>query len=151
MAQLVVDKSDLFLVSAKVMEPRPDSVVLSLESKINLHVLLHVRTQPLNLQLFVSDIGPQYPWGNVTLPGQMIAGNYSMGIRNQLTPFENRTTWVQYVHQVVYQKEASLSVKGQVNAFIGVLRNHVHMQKSITSPSEYIYIFLLHFKYGHTD
>lgn len=137
-AQLVVDKSTLILTSAKVMEPRPDSVLLSLESKLNLHVLLHVRTQPIPLQLYINTIGPQYPWGNVTIPAGMIVGNQSLGVKDSYTKFENQSTWVQFVHNVVYEKDAALSLKGQANAFIGVLKNHVHMQKTIRSPCKFL-------------
>jgi hypothetical protein len=58
------------------------------------------------------------------------------------------STWDQYVHNVVFEKDAGLSVHGQTNSFLGVLKSHVVMDKTIVSPSKFYSAFLSH---AYTD
>lgn len=136
-SQLVVNKSTLVLVSASVMKPRPQSVSLSLSSALDLHIVLPVRVEPVTLDLFVSDIGPQYPWANVTIPGTMIKGNTTLAVENVHTPFTNVSTWTSYVHDVVFQKETGLALTGSTDSYLGVLKSHVTMNKNVVSPSKF--------------
>lgn len=137
-SQLVLDKSDLVLVHASVMQPRPESVQLTLQSALDLKIALPVRIDPIELELFVRDIGPQYPWANVTIPGMMIKGNTTLGVEDVHTPLLNVTTWTRYVHEVVFQKETALSIKGSTDSYLGVLKSYVTMNKNVVSPSKFL-------------
>ncbi|KAJ5692736.1 hypothetical protein N7462_002159 [Penicillium macrosclerotiorum] len=134
-SQLVVDKSSLVLVNAAVMQPRPDSIKLTLQSALDLKVLLHVRIEPITLDLFVRDTGANNPWATIDLPGMMIVGNTTLGVSDQHTPLINETIWTNYVHDVVFKNESALSVKGSTNSYLGVLKSHVTMDKDIKSQT----------------
>lgn len=136
-SQLVLNKSDLVLVNASVMQPRPESVQLTLKSALDLKIALPVRIEPITLDLFVRDIGVQDPWANITIPGLTIKGNTTLGIQDVHTPLTNVSTWTSYVHDVVFQKETALSLKGSTNSYLGVLKSYVTMDKDIVSPSKF--------------
>lgn len=135
-SQLVVDKSNLVLVNAAVMQPRPDSIQLTLESALDLKVALDVRIEPIDLALFVRDSGAGEPWGKAHIDGKVIKGNTTLGTKSTHTPLINETTWYNYVRQVIFQKETALSVRGTTNSYLGVLKSKVTMDKDIVSPSK---------------
>lgn len=120
------------------MQPRPESVKLTLQSALDLKIALPVRIDPISLELFVRDIGPQDPWANITIPGMMIKGNTTLGVQGVHTPLLNLTTWTRYVHDVVFQKETALSIKGSTNSYLGVLKSYVTMNKNVVSPSKFL-------------
>jgi hypothetical protein len=133
---LVVDKSDLVLVNAAVLQPRAESIQLTLLSALDLKIALPVRIEPIVLDLFVRDTGPNEPWANVTIAGKTIKGNTTLGVTDVHTPLINTTTWTSYVHNVVFDKYAALSLKGPTNSYLGVLKSRVVMDKDIVSPSK---------------
>jgi hypothetical protein len=135
-SQLVVNKSDLVLVKASVLNPQPDSIQLTLQSALNLKIALPVRIEPINLDLFVRDDGADKPWTNVTIPGMTIKGNTTLGVEDVHRPLINQDTWVDYVHSVVFNKESTLSLRGTTNSYLGVLKSKVTMDKDVTSPSK---------------
>ncbi|KAJ5549367.1 hypothetical protein N7513_006601 [Penicillium frequentans] len=134
-SQLVVDKSDLVLVSAAVMQPQPNTMQLTLLSALDLKIALPVRIDPITLNLFVRDNGAANPWGQANLTGMTIRGNSTLGVTDKFTPILNSTTWTDYVRDVVFQKETALSVKGTTDSFLGVLKSKVTMNKDVVSPT----------------
>lgn len=133
---MVVNKSDLVLVNAAVLNPRPDMISLTLESALNLKIALPVRIEPITLDLFVRDTGASNAWANATIDGKVIKGNSTLGVSKVETPLTNLTTWVEYVHNVVNKKDTALSVKGTTNSYLGVLKSKVTMDKDIVSPGK---------------
>ncbi|KAJ5769412.1 hypothetical protein N7520_003971 [Penicillium odoratum] len=134
-SQLVVNKSDLVLVSAAVMQPLPDTIHLTLQSALDLKLNLPVRIDPITLDLYIRDNGAANPWGQANLPGMTIRGNTTLGVTDKFTPLLNVTTWTDYVRQVVFQKETALSLKGTTDSFLGVLKSKVTMNKDVVSPT----------------
>ncbi|KAJ5965789.1 hypothetical protein N7481_012503 [Penicillium waksmanii] len=134
-SQLVVNKSDLVLVKASVLNPQPDSIQLTLQSALNLKIALPVRIDPITLDLFVRDDGADKPWANVTIPSMTVKGNTTLGVEDVYRPLINQDTWVDYVHSVVFNKESTLSLKGTTNSYLGVLKSKVTMDKDVTSPT----------------
>ncbi|KAJ5623399.1 hypothetical protein N7490_012004 [Penicillium lividum] len=134
-SQLVVNKSDLVLVSAAVMQPLPDTVHLTLQSALDLKLNLPVRIDPITLNLYIRDNGAANPWGQANLTGMTIRGNTTLGVTDKFTPLLNTTTWTDYVRQVVFQKETALSLKGTTDSFLGVLKSKVTMNKDVVSPT----------------
>ena len=59
--------------------------------------------------------------------------NYTLGIKDQLTPILNMTTWRAFVHEIVFMEDSTLSVKGGTNGYLGVLKCPVTVNKDITS------------------
>ncbi|KAK9854245.1 hypothetical protein MYU51_004107 [Penicillium brevicompactum] len=133
-SQMVVNKSDLVLVNAAVLNPRPDMISLTLQSALNLKIALPVRIEPITLDLFVRDTGASNAWANATIDGKVIKGNSTLGVSKVETPLTNLTTWVEYVHNVVNKKDTALSVRGTTNSYLGVLKSKVTMDKDIVSP-----------------
>lgn len=138
----MVNKSDLLLVNASVMQPKPDSVILTLQSALDLKIALPVRIEPITLNLYVSGLEPQNYWGDITIPAQTIRGNTTLGVSNHYEPLHNLSTWNQFVHNVVFEKESGLSVHGATNSFLGVLKSHVVMAKTIRSPGGFYCAFI---------
>ncbi|KAL4929873.1 DUF3712 domain-containing protein [Aspergillus undulatus] len=129
-AQLVVNKSTLLLVNATILEPRPDSMLLTLEAALDLPIALPVRIEPLVLSIY-----DHYAEGNdtifkSTIDGAIIDGNTTLGVQGVHTSV-NVPLWTHYVHQVVFEPHAPLPVKGETNAFLGVLKSHVKVDKDI--------------------
>ncbi|KAJ5087384.1 hypothetical protein N7456_011000 [Penicillium angulare] len=134
-AQLVVNKSDLWLTSAIVNSPKPDSVILTLQTNVDLKLAIPARIEKLPLKLFERAFGVSEYYAEITIPGQTIKGNHSMGVTDQFTPLGNMTAWNEFVRQVVFQEETSLALSGSTNAYLGVLKSHVHLNKNIKSPT----------------
>ena len=135
-SQMVVNKSDLVLVNAAVLNPRPNKIQLTLLSALDLKIALPVRIEPITLDLFVRDTGPENAWGQAKIDGKVVKGNTTLGVTKVETPLTNLTTWVEYVHNVVFQKETALSVRGVTNSYLGVLKSKVTMDKNIMSPGK---------------
>ncbi|KAF4769898.1 hypothetical protein N7455_009314 [Penicillium solitum] len=133
-SQMVVNKSELVLVNASVLNPRPDKIQLTLLSALNLKIALPVRIEPITLNLFVRDTGADNAWGQAKIDGKVIKGNTTLGVSKIETPLTNLTTWNEYVHNVVFEKETALSVRGVTNSYLGVLKSKVTMDKDIMSP-----------------
>ncbi|KAJ5511473.1 hypothetical protein N7453_003576 [Penicillium expansum] len=129
-SQMVVNKSDLVLVNASVLNPRPDKIQLTLLSALNLKIALPVRIEPITLNLFVRDAGADNAWGQANIDGKVIRGNTTLGVTKVETPLTNLTTWNEYVKNVVFQKETALSVRGVTNSYL----SKVTMDKDIMSP-----------------
>ncbi|PLN84722.1 hypothetical protein BDW42DRAFT_199218 [Aspergillus taichungensis] len=129
-SQRVLDDSDLVLVNAQVMQPRPDSVMLSLQSALKLPIGVPVRIEPITLELFNRRNPGNNTWAKAYLPSAIVHGNTTMGVTNQLTPLDAKQ-WMDYVHSVVFEKHAPLSVRGGTNSFLGKLKSYVVMNKDI--------------------
>jgi hypothetical protein len=139
-AQLVVNKSDLRIVNAEVMHPTTDTVRMTLEAKVNLKLALGVRLDPVVFYTFVRSAGHENAYAGIEIPGQTIKGNYSLGVTDQLTPILNMTSWETFVGQTVFQKETALSLYGVTTGYLGVLKNHIVLDKDVVIPSEYFTI-----------
>ncbi|KAJ5342907.1 hypothetical protein N7541_012031 [Penicillium brevicompactum] len=134
-AQLVVNKSDLWIVNAEVMSPTPTTVEMTLAAKVNLKLALGVRLDPVIFYTFVRSYGHEDAWGAINIPGQTIKGNYTLGVDNQHTPLLNLTTWEAFVNQTVFQKETALSLYGVTDGYLGVLKSHIVLNKDVVIPS----------------
>ncbi|RHZ45668.1 DUF3712 domain-containing protein [Aspergillus thermomutatus] len=129
-SQRVVDNSKLVLVDAKVMQPRPDSVILTMQSALKLPIGLPVRIDPITLDLFNRDEPGNSTWAKLYLNGTTISGNTTLGVTNQFTPL-NADEWAKYVHNVVFEEHAPLSLKGTTMSYLGKLKSRVTMDKTI--------------------
>ncbi|KAL4874464.1 hypothetical protein BJY04DRAFT_13281 [Aspergillus karnatakaensis] len=129
-AQLVVNKSTLLLVNATILEPRPDSILLTLEAALDLPIALPVRMDPLTLAVYNKNVegNDTIFYGNIA--GATIDGNTTLGFKDAHTPV-NVPLWTEYAKQVVFEKNAPLPVKGSTNAYLGILKNHVTVDKNI--------------------
>ncbi|RAL09221.1 DUF3712 domain-containing protein [Aspergillus homomorphus CBS 101889] len=129
-AQRVVDGSTLVLVHADVLQPRPDSIMLRIDSALDLPLKIPVRIEPITMSLFNRERPANNTWAHAYLPGARIYGNTTLATNSTFTPL-NVTEWTEYVRSVVFEPHAPLSVKGSTTAYIGKLKARVTMDKDI--------------------
>ncbi|PTU20703.1 hypothetical protein P175DRAFT_0478833 [Aspergillus ochraceoroseus IBT 24754] len=129
-ARLVVNKSTLLLVEATVLEPRADSILLAITSKLSLPIAVPVRIDPITLELFNRDLPGNNTFAKVSINSAAIKGETTLRVQGQHTPL-NAEQWAHYVHQAVFQPHAPLSVRGSTNAYLGKLKSHVTINKDI--------------------
>jgi hypothetical protein len=137
-AQLVVNKSDIVIVNAEIMNPTPTTIELTLAAKVDLKLALDVRLDPVVFYTFVRSYGHENSWGGIDIPGQTIRGNYTLAVNDQHTPLLNLTTWGAFVNQTVFQKETALSLYGVTNAYLGMLKSHVTLNKDVMIPGKFL-------------
>jgi hypothetical protein len=125
------------LVHGAVMQPRPDSIQLTLQSTLDLKIALAVRIDPITLTLFNRDTGADNPWANISIEGQTMKGDAALGVNDQHTPITNVTVWTNYVHDVVFQRRSTVSLRGSTNAYLGKLKSRVTMDKDVVSPGRW--------------
>lgn len=118
------------------MHPTADTVRMTLEAKVNLKLALGVRLDPVVFYAFVRSAGHENAYAGIEIPGQTIKGNYSLKVTDQLTPILNMTSWETFVSQAVSQKETALSLHGVTVGYLGVLKNHIILDKDVVMPSE---------------
>lgn len=126
------------------MHPTADTVRMTLEAKVNLKIALGVRLDPVVFYIFVRSIGHENAYAGIEIPGQTIKGNYSLGVTDQLTPILNMTSWETFVNQTVFQKETALSLYGVTTGYLGVLKNHITLDKDVAMPSEFFTTVVFH-------
>ncbi|THC91009.1 hypothetical protein EYZ11_009517 [Aspergillus tanneri] len=115
-----MDNASLVLVNASIMHPQPDSIFLSIQTALSLHV----------------DI----PAGNSTYlkvynDAIVVRGNTTIGVQNQSSPV-NPEPWKYYLHNVVFQSHAPLSAFGETNIYLGRLKSHVSLVKDLPQNSK---------------
>lgn len=139
-AQRVVDNSNLKLLSAQIMEPRPDSVLMSIKSSIKLPIALPVRINPLTLDLLVRDLPGNNTYAKVYIPESTIKTKATLGEDKQPTPL-NVPVWSHYVNQVMFQKKVPLSVHGRTLQHLGELHSMITMDKDIQLQGKLLSIY----------
>ncbi|GKZ91678.1 hypothetical protein AnigIFM63604_009571 [Aspergillus niger] len=129
-AQRVLDNGTLVLVHADVLQPRPNSIMLSINSALNLPISFPVRMDNLTLSLFNRFLPENNTWAKLYMDGATISGNTTLTVDDQFTPLDVYQ-WTQYVRSVVFEAHAPLSVKAPVTAYIGKLKSHITLNKDI--------------------
>lgn len=139
-SQNVVNRSTLLLDSASVLEPRPDTVKLSLVSALKLPVSIPVSIDPITLELFNREQPMNNTWGKTYLPATTIKGNTSLGVTDQLTPIDP-DMWYDYVWKVVHLHHPPLSVRGKTMSYLGELKSKISLDKDIPQTSKFFFFF----------
>lgn len=129
-AQTIVNSSSLELTEAKVMQPRPSSIRLSLKSTLKLPIAIPVTIEPFSLRIFNRDMPGNNTWAKVSLPQTDVKGSAAIGINDQLTELNIRP-WVYYLHGAISEANTVLSVKGAIHSFIGKLKAPIVIDKDI--------------------
>lgn len=117
------------------MQPRPDSVVMTIQSALDLPLSVPVRVDPIALELFNRDTEGNGTYAILYIDGTTVHGNTTLGVTNQYTPL-NVEQWTKYVHSVVFMEHAPLSVRGKTHAFLGKLKSFIKMNKNIPQSSK---------------
>ncbi|KAJ9388412.1 hypothetical protein DTO063F5_2743 [Paecilomyces variotii] len=130
-AQDVLDKSKLVITEAHIMQPRPDSVVLTMLSALNL-AGFSVYMDAMTLGLFVPQVGPS-PFVNLYLPATKVHGNTTLGVSNQFTPIINHTGWQAFVDNAVNLDVGVVGMEGKSTVHMGKLHANLNMYKEVPS------------------
>lgn len=93
-----------------------------------------MHTSAQHLQLFVPQVGSEYPMAELTLPATSIHKNTSLGVLNQYTPFENYTSWQSFVHNTIFLSAGGMGMKGTVGTQLGKIKEFT-LNLDKTSPS----------------
>ncbi|KAL2814477.1 hypothetical protein BJX63DRAFT_392386 [Aspergillus granulosus] len=129
-AQLVVDKSTLVLVNVTITEPHPASAIITLEAALDLPIALPVRIEPLVLEVYDKEKDGNNTIFSAPIDGTVIDGNTTLGVQNRFTPL-NVPLWTEYVDRVVVERNAPLTVRASTNAYLGILKCPVTLDKAI--------------------
>lgn len=132
-AQKVVDDSTLTITSAMIMQPRPDSVNLTMFSDLKLPVKMPIRTDPMTLNMFIRQLTPFAPYAKLYLPAATIHGSVVQGVKGQHTPILNMTEWETFLQHAVNDKQGPVSLKGWTITHIGKLKANVTLDKDVWS------------------
>lgn len=125
--------------SANITQPRNDTVLLAITSNVYIPGPFTVRTDPQVLDMFIPETGSAYPMAKLYLPASWMHKNRSIGtVSPQLTPFTNKTTWQQFVHNTIYLHDGALGLKGTVTTQLGSIKKfNLDLDKSIPSLGEF--------------
>lgn len=121
-AQDLLDSGSIVLDSASILQPRNDSIILSISSHIYVPGPFTVHTSPEHLQMYVPQNGDEYPMALLNLPSAKIHKNTSIGENGQFTTFENYTSWHSFVHNTIFLDKGSLGLKGKVHTRLGKIK-----------------------------
>lgn len=113
------------------MQPRPDSVVLTMLSALNL-AGFSVYMDAMTLGLFVPQVGPS-PFVNLYLPATKVHGNTTLGVSNQFTPIINHTGWQAFVDNAVNLDVGVVGMEGKSTVHMGKLHANLNMYKEVPS------------------
>lgn len=133
-AQDVLNSSKLVLVSGEVLDPKPDSVLLTVISALDLKGFT-VRTEPLTLDLFIRKLSDE-SFAQVNIPAAKVHGNTTLGVTDQHTPILYQPGWQQFVENVLFLEKGLVSVRGKTTAYLGKLKCPVWLNRDLETPSK---------------
>ena len=131
-AQRLVDNANLPIWSARIIHPTPTTVEVSLVASLKVPPPFKVKLDPITLSLFVKDnTSSVIPYVNVDLPGYNLHGNTTVAITNETVEILNEDIFESFLHDAVYSEFFTLSASGATNAYLGKLKAHIDLDKSI--------------------
>lgn len=131
-AQRLVNNANLPIWSARIMHPTPTTVEYSLVASLKVPAPFTVKLDPLTLSLYVKgNTSSVVPYINVDLPGYHLYGNTTVAVTNETAGILNKDIFEDFLHDAVYSEYFTLSASGATNAYLGKLKAHIHMDKSI--------------------
>ncbi|KAJ9295977.1 hypothetical protein DTO271G3_5552 [Paecilomyces variotii] len=131
-AQDVLNSSELVLVSGVVADPKPDSVLLTVISALDLKGFT-VRTEPLTLDLFIRKLSDE-SFAQVNIPAAKVHGNTTLGVTDQHTPILYQQGWQQFVDNILLLEKGLVSVRGKTTAYLGKLKCPVWLNRDLEMP-----------------
>jgi hypothetical protein len=142
-AQDLLNKGNITITSAQILQPHADNVMLTMTASIYIPGGFTVGTDPSTLEMFVPGSGPIAPFGHLYLPERTIHGNTTTGVTNQLTPILNQTSWQQFVTNTIMLQGGPLGLDGNVHIHLGKLNADLTLNKAVWSNGQYPYICCL--------
>ena len=131
----MVDKADLPIYSAQIMDPTPRSVVYSMNGSLDVPKPFSVRMEPVTLSLIIDEGLPQFkPYVEVGLfypNGKTLKGNATVEIADQKADIKDPAEFVRFLESAVYNEKFFLSARGETTAWIGKLKAKLKLNKKV--------------------
>jgi hypothetical protein len=122
-AQDLLNSGSIVIDGASILQPTSTSVMLNVQSHVYVPGPFTVHTEPLHLDMFVPQVGSEYPMSVLDLPENKIHKNTSMDTNGTiLTPFVNYTSWQNFVHNTIFLDAGGLGLKGTVPTRLGKIK-----------------------------
>jgi hypothetical protein len=117
------------ILSASIFIPTPDSILISLEANLKVPKPFSVTLEPFNLSLYNPSTGVEFV--SLALPEYHLKGNANITVANQTVQIQNMTEFINFLHDAVYLETFIMSTRGSTNAYLGKLKAHVNLDKSV--------------------
>ncbi|QKX56957.1 uncharacterized protein TRUGW13939_04065 [Talaromyces rugulosus] len=134
-AQDLLNSGSIVIDGASILQPTSKTVMLKVESHVYVPGPFTVHTEPLHLNMFVPQVGSEYPMSVLELPENKIHKNTSMDTNGTiLTPFVNYTSWQNFVHNTIFLDAGGLGLKGTVPTRLGKIKKFdLDLDKNVPS------------------
>lgn len=128
----MVENADLPIHAVTIMQPTPDSVVLSLRASLKIPKPFKVRLEPFTLTLFRPETKPNIiPYVNFDFPETWVQGNTTIEIINQKVAIANRDEFTEFLRAAVEGQIFKLAARGETTAHMGALKAKVTLDKEV--------------------
>lgn len=119
------------MYSAKILDPKPDSVTFSLLTSLKLPAGISVHIDPLNLTVFNRDTKPTEPILIVPLDAYDLKGKTNISVTRNNTEILNEQEFIKTLTEAVYSKSFKMSVKGSTVGHLGALKASLNINKDV--------------------
>ncbi|KAI1815077.1 hypothetical protein GGS20DRAFT_584889 [Poronia punctata] len=134
LAQYLVNKTNLPIYGGSIQALTSDSLRVSLSTSLTVPGGLKVRLGPLTLFLYNKETPEYSPFLTVPIEGQWVAGKTDIDVVDETVFVANETELNIWLGQALTQEKTKLSVKGNTTAYLGILKNHINLDKTVEIP-----------------
>ncbi|KAI3317570.1 hypothetical protein HD806DRAFT_526933 [Xylariaceae sp. AK1471] len=135
LAQLIVNKTGLPIYGGTIQAVSSDTLVVSLSTSLTVPAGLKVKLAPLILYLYNKETPSYAPFITVPLAGQLVAGHTNIAITDETVHVANLTELDTWLTTALLQNTTKLSVRANTTAYLGVLKNHINLDKTVEIPA----------------
>jgi hypothetical protein len=97
--------------------------MLNVQSHVYVPGPFTVHTDPISLDMYVPQVGSEFPMSVLDMPANKIHKNTSMDTNGTMfTPFTNYTSWQNFVHNTIFLDDGGLGLKGTVPTQLGKIK-----------------------------
>lgn len=100
-----------------------------MEANLKVPKPFSVKLEPFNLSLYNPSTGVEFV--SLALPEYHLKGDANITVANQTVQIQNMTEFVNFLHNAVYSETFIMSTKGSTTAYLGKLKAHVNLDKSV--------------------
>ncbi|KAI2626896.1 hypothetical protein GGS21DRAFT_266718 [Xylaria nigripes] len=134
-AQLVVDRTGLPIYDGVVQLVGHDSFLLSLRTTMVVPNGVSVRMSPMTVSVYSKNTTKYTPFLTIPISGRTMKGHAEIAITNDMVHVEDQAEFNKWLRTALTQNETKLSIKASTNAYLGILKNHITIRKTIELPA----------------
>jgi hypothetical protein len=128
----MINHAKIPISAVTIAKPSAKNALLSLKASIKLPTPLHVRTDPVPLNLYIKNGSEDsVPYTSFVLPANKLVGNTTLEFQDQLVQILDEKVFAEFVQNAIFSENFMLSVTGQSNAYVGSLKAHIHLTKDL--------------------